>query len=297
MHPDHHDYFHFTGKARLDKAINSLLGVVEGIAIDAKINSTELAFLHDWVDAQRELAHRHPFNELVPVVENALRDGVLTEEEKADILWLCERLTRGNAGYYDAVTGDLQRLHALLAGIAADAAISSAELTGLSAWLDTHTHMRTCWPYDEVDALVTSVLADKKIDLDEHTQLLHFFSEFGQIAGHKTLSQTLTGEGATVKGLCAVAPEISFNGSTFCFTGASKKYSRKEFRAIVTTRGGTPTESVSARLNYLVIGGEGNPCWAYACYGRKVEAAVTLRKEGHRIVLVHEYDFHDAVAG
>lgn len=56
------------------------------------------------------------------------------------------------------------------------------------------------------------------------------------------------------------------------------------------------TNNVSKSTDYLVIGAEGNPCWAYACYGRKVEAAVNLRKEGYRIILVHENDFHDAVA-
>lgn len=51
----------------------------------------------------------------------------------------------------------------------------------------------------------------------------------------------------------------------------------------------------SKKVNYLVVGGEGNPCWAYACYGRKVEKAVELRRQGHPIVIVHENDFHDAV--
>lgn len=50
-----------------------------------------------------------------------------------------------------------------------------------------------------------------------------------------------------------------------------------------------------SKLNYLVIGAEGNPCWAFACYGRKVEKAVELRKKGVRVVIVHENDFHDAV--
>ena len=49
------------------------------------------------------------------------------------------------------------------------------------------------------------------------------------------------------------------------------------------------------RVDYLVIGADGNPCWAFACYGRKVEKAVELRKSGVRIMIIHESDFHDAV--
>lgn len=297
MHPDHKPYFRFTGRARFEKAINSLFGIVEGISIDAEINPKEMEFLRDWMNGHRDIAHQHPINELLPVLENALRDGVLSYEEKADILWLCEKLSGQGATYFDVVTKDLQRLHAILAGIASDGTIAQLEAKGLSKWLEEHDHMRTCWPYDEVDALITAALRDGRIDRDEHEQLLHFFSEFGQIVAHKSLSQILIGATPTVTGLCAVAPQITFVDSMFCFTGTSKRFGRKELKAMVSDRGGSTTESVGPRLNYLVIGADGNPCWAYSCYGRKVEAAVVLRKQGHRIVLVHEYDFHDAVAG
>ena len=60
--------------------------------------------------------------------------------------------------------------------------------------------------------------------------------------------------------------------------------------------GGLVYDSVVNDLDYLVIGSGGNPCWAYACYGRKVEAAMRLRIEkGRPVLLVHEYDFLDAV--
>lgn len=38
---------------------------------------------------------------------------------------------------------------------------------------------------------------------------------------------------------------------------------------------------------------KGNPCWAYACYGRKIEKAMELRKKGAQILIVHEADFLD----
>lgn len=291
MHKDHAEYIRFSRNARMSKVINSLVGIVEGIAIDSEINRKELAFLHDWVAEQREVANKHPFNELVPVVEIAVHDGVLTQSEKQDILWLCERLTSG-----DIFAGSMQRLHTILAGIAADALISDLELAGLSKWLDEHDHLKTCWPYDEIETLVTDVLRDRKIERNEHEQLLHFFSEFGQGGAAKTLTQVANFGSPLVTGLCAVTPDVSFEGSRFCFTGASEKFSRKEFKSIVVARGGVTTDAVGPTLDYLVVGAAGNPCWMYACYGRKVEAAMALRREGHRLVLVHEYDFNDAIA-
>jgi len=294
MHPDHREYFRFTGRSRLDKAINSLIGLVEGIAIDGSINPDEIGFLRLWLQENTDLRNRHPLNELMPVVEEAITDGVLTDDERQDILWLCEKLR--SAEYFDATTADIQRLHALMAGITADGVITETELRGLSDWLAEHDQLRTCWPYDEVDSLVTTVLADGRIDANEHKLLQDFFSEFVAVTDNRTIVKPKITEGASLVGLCAVCPEVSFGGTKFCFTGASSKYTRTQFSDLVKQLGGDVVGSVSASLNYLVIGADGNPCWAYACYGRKVEKAVELRKQGARILLVHENDFHDAVA-
>jgi tellurite resistance protein len=294
MHTDHREYFKFTGRSRLDKAINSLVGLVEGISIDSTINESEIGFLNLWLQENREVRDQHPFTELAPVVETAIADGVLTDDERQDILWLCKKLR--STKYFDETTANIQRLHALMAGITSDGTITETELRGLSAWLTDHDQLKTCWPYDEVDSLITTVLADGKIDDAEHQLLQNFFGEFVAVLDNRTIVSPKIAEKTTLVGLCAVCPEIEFSGSKFCFTGASAKYSREEFTSLVKRLGGEVVGSVSSTLNYLVIGADGNPCWAYACYGRKVEKAVELRKQGARILLIHEYDFHDAVA-
>ncbi len=294
MHPDHRQYAKFTSRAQLDKAVNSLLGIIEGISIDGAINTSELAFLRLWLGDHAELENRHPFNELVPVVQAAVADGVLTQDEREDIIWLCERLRATE--YYEKTTADLQRLHAMLGGIVADGHISEPELRGLSSWLQDHEHLKTCWPYDEIDSLITAVLADKKIDEQEHKMLKDFFSEFIVVLDDRTITSPKISEGATLVGLCAVCPEIEFEDAKFCFTGASTRYTCPQLAETVSRLGGEFVASMTAKVDYLVIGAEGNPCWAYACYGRKVEKAVELRKSGVRLLIIHENDFHDAVA-
>lgn len=171
------------------------------------------------------------------------------------------------------------------------------ELCGLADWLLEHEHLKTCWPYDEIESLVTGVLEDGRIDAAEHEMLMAFFGEFVAALDSNAVASALAREGASIVGLCAVCPEIRFTDAVFCLTGPSRRYSRQDFAALIADRGGTAVNGVSRRVHYLVIGADGNPCWAYACYGRKVERAVELRKEGHPIVIVHEKDFHDAVAG
>ena len=70
---------------------------------------------------------------------------------------------------------------------------------------------------------------------------------------------------------------------------------RSEFEMKIAALGGIPHPRVTKDLNYLVIGSCGNPCWAYACYGRKVEMAMRLRREGSRLMIIHENDLWDAM--
>lgn len=287
-------YFRYTSRARLEKAVNSLIGIVEGIAIDGVINSTEVGFVRAWLNENVALKSSHPFSELIPVVEAAIADGILTEEERLDILWLCTRLQ--STQFFDQTTADIQRLHGLLAGIASDQIISERELRGLSEWLSEHDELKTRWPFDEIESVITAVLHDGKIDDGEHHMLQNFFSEFVSLTDNKTIVSPLIAKEGAIVGLCAVCPDIQFVGKRFVFTGASAKSSRDEFAGLVQRHGGTVSGSVSKKIDYLIIGADGNPCWAYSCYGRKVEMVVRLRKEGAPILLVHENDFWDAVA-
>lgn len=285
-------YYKYTSKARMDKAINSLLGILEGISIDSLLNEKETGYLATWLMNHQEYAERHPFNELLPVIAKSLQDNIISAEEHEEIVWLCEKFR--STEYYSETTADVQRLQAILIGISADGSITKDELDGLTDWLAEHEHLKTCYPYDEVDSLITSVLSDQKIDPQEQKELLEFFSEFTSI---KPKGSELSEKGTyTVKGICAAAPVINFEESIFCFTGEARSKTRDELSSLVINRGGKVAKGVSKKINYLVVGSEGNPCWMYACYGLKIERAMTLRKEGHAIVIVHENDFMDAIA-
>jgi len=293
-HPDHLTHIKFNRKSRLDKAINTLLGIIEGISIDGAVTDVELGLLRLWMDENAIFRDRHPYNELVPVLEEALRVGMLTQDERDDIEFLCKKFR--SECYVDTVTGDMQRLHGLMTGIIADGVVTEEELRGVSEWITAHEHLKTLWPYDELESIVSSVLRDGKVNDDEQRLLRSFFTEFISLFDDRTITSPPMLQGTTLTGVCAVCPEISFEGKTFCFTGASSKFSRADFQELVVQLGGQHSNTPNKSTSYLVIGAEGNPAWAYACYGRKVESAVKLRKQGIKLIIVHENDFHDAVA-
>lgn len=291
LNEDNTGYFKYTGPARLDKAVHTLAGILKGIAADQEVTQKEMWILGGWVSEHRDLTNRHPFNEVVPLLWKAVEDRRFEQDELDELIWLCERLSTQD-GFYDSFTTDIQELHGYMAGVAFDGQINVKELNGLREWLDRHVHLRTIWPFDEVDSLITSVLADGKIDADEHRELMAFFAEFAKSAGHSSVSLNES-LGLTARGVCVVDPQIEFHRRVSCFTGKSSKASRKELAALIADKGGIFKDSVVRELDYLIVGADGNPCWAYSCYGRKIEQVIDLRKNGFPILLVHEYDFWD----
>lgn len=214
MHSDNRPYFRFTGRGRLEKSINSLLGLLEGIAIDGKVTPGEVSMLRMWLEDHQDVAQWHPFNDLVPAVAAAVADGVLDDEERQDLLWLCERLR--STEFFDMVTADMQRLHALVGGIAADGEITVEEMRGLSDWLAEHEHLKTCWPYDEIETLTTKVLGDGRIDAEEQKMLQAFFTEFLAVLDERTIvSLVALGPEKRLGALCAVAPDVTFRSVRF----------------------------------------------------------------------------------
>lgn len=275
-----------------ERDLNELEGMIRGIAIDGRVNADELAGLRRWCDAMRpRLTDAHW--DVLGRLEQAVEDGVIDADEREDLLWVCERL-RSSKKRFDDTTKDMQVLHGIIAGIASDGVIEEQELRQLRGWLDDASALKGLWPYDELDSLVTSVLEDGRIDEGEHRFLQAFSAQFLE-RENALLTQPMTID-LLKHGICAVQPEVEFAGKRFVVTGHSPRGSRDELHAEISKRGGVPHPRVTKEVDYVVVADNKNVTWAFSCYGRKIELAMNLRREGARVVLVHESDFWDALA-
>ena len=291
------EYRAFTKPAELHKAISTLRGIVAGIEADAVIGSAEIAELINWCELRAELRDRHPFSEILPVVERACEDGVVTADEAQDILWLCDNF-EDSSRYYNDITSSIQFLNGLIHGIMADGTLSNSEIDVLKKWVDDNDFLAGTYPFDEINSLLCTILDDKVITTEEREQLMAFSSNVIDFTESYNLMEsdfTKLREKYSIGGICAVCPEIHIKDHLFCFTGESYHGPRSEFVSAVNELGGVVRSSVSKKTNYLVVGNAGNPCWAYACYGRKIEQAMQLRKDGANVIIVNETDFWDAV--
>ncbi|RDI14429.1 BRCT domain-containing protein [Flavobacterium sp. AG291] len=285
----------YTSKARADKAISSLKGLLLGINLDGEVNETEIKELKLWANDHKELINRNPFKEFMDVIDSTISNKIPPKETIEDLYWLCQKYENDNY-YYDTVTSDLQILQGICHGILADGVINDKEIYDLQRWLHENEHLNTYYPYDEIRSLVLSVLSDKKIDEEEKIVLMAYFSQFAKIQNNeirkKINEDTID---VNISGLCTSEPNVSFEGKTFCITGVLKRGNREHLQRDILKLGGIPTDTITKKTDYLIVGDNGNPAWAFSCYGRKVEKAINLRKEGHTITLIHEFDFSDII--
>lgn len=284
-----------TSKAQADKAINSLKGILLGINLDARVNKKETNELHNWTVTHQDLITRNPFREFMTAIEEMTAYGNPSTETIEDLFWLCQKY-EGDSYYYDAVTTDLQTLQGICHGILADGDINEKEVFDLEKWLAGNIHLRTYYPYDEIRSLVSSIVSDRKVDDEEKLILKAYLNQFVNLQ-NKKIRDLIDSEtrDINISGHCTSEPDILFDGKRFCITGVLKSGNRENLKQIISDMGGIPTNTVTMKTDYLIVGDNGNPAWAFACYGRKVEKALDLRKAGHTICLVHEFDFMDII--
>jgi NAD-dependent DNA ligase len=292
---DEHSLKIYTAKAQADKAISSLKGILLGINLDETVNEREINELKKWVSSHNELIKRNPFNEFMIIIENTISNNIPPKETIEDLYWLCQKYETDNI-YYNTVTSDLQVLQGICHGILSDGNINEKEVFDLSKWLEENVHLSTYYPYDELRSIILSILADGKVDEEEKIVLKAYFKQFVSLKDNETNEQ-IKNETSDIhiSALCTSEPDVIFEKKTFCITGVLKRGNREDLQNDIIKLGGILTESVSKKTDYLIIGDNGNPAWAFSCYGRKVEKALTMRKEGHTIMLIHEFDFADIV--
>jgi hypothetical protein len=86
------------------------------------------------------------------------------------------------------------------------------------------------------------------------------------------------------------APNVVFEGRSFCFTGVFVygNGDRRRCEAAVRARGGYCHERPTRDLNYLVVGSFAEPAWVHKTFGRKIENALELKQEGAKCKIISE---------
>jgi NAD-dependent DNA ligase len=83
---DDKSYNRLGGDRITSRQIDELIGIARGLVADERINQAEVEFLQKWLAANAEISDRPVVRVLYARVNTMLADGIVDEEEKAELL-------------------------------------------------------------------------------------------------------------------------------------------------------------------------------------------------------------------
>lgn len=253
--------------SKLETNINSLYGIIQGINYDGIIDDKEIEKIKFWVEENRLYKHYSLFNRLIIKLEEILEDNLISDYEKIELLALVSSIDKSKI--YSEATLSLQILNGILEGIVCNKQINQKEIDNLKVWLEQNDYLKDVYPYDKVLLEVNKVLEDKILTQEESIYILEIFENI--------INPKLDND-----------DDIDFEGKTFCLTGEFKSATKQEITEKIQALGGIEKTGVSAKLNYLIIGGVGSEAWKFGKMGGKQAKAQELNEKGAGIKIIDE---------
>jgi NAD-dependent DNA ligase len=172
----------------------------------------------------------------------------------------------------------------------ADGLVVQAEAEFLLKWMLANKTDCMEWPMNMLFGRLSAWLEDGVLDPSEETELMDLLMKFtgGGLPADELLESGLVVSVPSSLPLNSPEPRITFAGKSFCFTGEMCFGPRTSCEDLVKNLGGVIKTSISKQLDYLVVGEIGSLAWIHSTHGRKIEAAVEVRGQGHSLAIICE---------
>ncbi len=170
----------------------------------------------------------------------------------------------------------MNELIGICRGILADGVLVQEEAEFVLNWLRRSEPVRTSGCGQEIYRILMRALADGTMDSADEEQIIR--------AVHALIGGTPTKKGEPAESYSAQLPldtpepSVCIGGNSFCFTGKFEFGKRSDCEGAAERLGGTVHSTVRKGTTFLVIGTFGSRDWAHSSMGRKIEAAMELRK-------------------
>lgn len=76
----------------LNRSLGALIGIAQGLICDNQLNDSEIGFLQKWLEANDVISTTFPGDVLYSRIQNAIADGVITEEERIHLIDTLQQL-------------------------------------------------------------------------------------------------------------------------------------------------------------------------------------------------------------
>ncbi|HWX10619.1 MAG TPA: BRCT domain-containing protein [Trinickia sp.] len=178
----------------------------------------------------------------------------------------------------------IAELNGIIKGVLVDGNVSQAGAECLLRWMRANPDAAEVWPASVLHPQIADALSDGILNSDKEKRLLELLMS---MVGGNTAPEFGEASNSIKLPVTVPAPHIEFTGRTFCFTGRFR-CSRDWCREQVVIRGGTPVNSVTKKLDYLVIANFASRDWRHSTHGEKIEKAAMYAAGGTPLVIVTE---------
>lgn len=269
-------YSKFNYVRNKDKLLTNLISIIDGVISDGNINKKEILFLDTWIMEADLLSRNYCVRAIRNRAKDILSDDVITDTElksfKADLLKIQKQLIDIPDLDLYSEEADRHLLEGLCKGMLADHQLVDDEIKYLSWWLTSNGTLKDNYPGKELFKLVSEILKDGVITPEERQSLKE-----GLIAYTGCELATGTVDGMSTRLPVDVIESLDLMGSIVCLTGDFLYGKRSKCKADIEAAGATVCDSVTMRINYLIVGTLSSKDWRYQSYGRKIEKAIEYR--------------------
>lgn len=262
---------------RLVTNLHSLSGIIQGILADDVVNEAEMARLRKWAEDNMLYKRYTLFAKIIDTLTVILEDNIVDEYEKLKLRSLVTKYSTSKI--YSETTLGIQVLQGIIDGIACDNDIHEMEIVKLKGWLADHDYLTGIYPYDKLVKTVHDVIADGRLEASEKQDLLENFKEIvDPMSAHSHLST-----------------QFPLENKTFCLTGEFLSAPRNTIAKKLKEKGAIEKSGVSAKLDYLFVGGMGSDAWKFGNIGGKIARALELQEKGARVLIVAEEEMEGVI--
>ncbi|HBS5821132.1 BRCT domain-containing protein [Klebsiella variicola] len=261
-----------------DKAFANLISIIDGILSDGNLDQKEILYLDTWLLESQEISDNYCVKAIRHRISDILADGIIDDIEikflKADLIKIQKELIDLPYLKLDSIESDRHLLEGLCKGVLANTHLNDSEIKYLRWFLSVNGALKSNYPGKELYVLVEEILRDGVITDDEREELKQALVSF-------------TGcdlESGIVDGLSTQLPidtidTLDLKGTTVCLTGEFLHGKRSVCAEEMRLLGANVVDSITQKLDYLIIGTLSSKDWRYKSHGRKIEKAVSYRDE------------------
>jgi hypothetical protein len=161
---------------KTQKPFNHLKGILHGISSDGRITRGEFTELKLWCQAHEGLCEASPFKEFFAEVKEILDGGTMTAEEIFELKNILKKYET-ELSVSGSLEAKINFLQGICYGILGNEEINKYEVTVLKKWLEENSAVLGKSPFKEMHALLTKVMDDGKVDIEEEKELKRYFEE------------------------------------------------------------------------------------------------------------------------